>query len=64
MLYTLEEIGLHHQNIEKIELLGHLCRNLRTLHMQGNLIGKLENLHRLKVIVMRLLGRLLVTLSI
>ena len=49
VLYTLTEISLHQQNIEKVELLGHLCRNLRVLQLQGNLICKIENLHRLKV---------------
>lgn len=49
ILATLEEVSLHQQNIERIELLGHLCRHLRILYLQSNLIGKLENLHRLKV---------------
>lgn len=26
MVTTLEEVSLHQQNIEKIELLGHVCR--------------------------------------
>lgn len=48
-LASLQEIGLHQQGLEKIELLGHACRHLRILYLQGNVIGKLENLHRLKV---------------
>jgi protein TilB len=48
LITTLEEVALHQQNIEKIELLGHLCRHLKILYLQNNLIGKIENLHRLK----------------
>ncbi|KAK9906468.1 hypothetical protein WJX75_002442 [Coccomyxa subellipsoidea] len=48
MLSTLEEITLHQQNIEKIEVLGYACRNLKMLYLQNNLIAKIENLHRLK----------------
>ena len=49
MLSTLEEVALHQQNIEKIELVGHLCPKLRILYLQNNLIGKIENVHKLKV---------------
>jgi protein TilB len=49
MLSTLEEVALHQQNIERIELLGHLCPKLKILYLQNNLIGKIQNLHRLKV---------------
>ena len=45
---TLEEVSLHQQNIEKIELLNQACRQLRILYLQNNVIGKLQNLHRLK----------------
>eukprot|EP00192_Tetraselmis_astigmatica_P004398 CAMPEP_0117686704 /NCGR_PEP_ID=MMETSP0804-20121206/22631_1 /TAXON_ID=1074897 /ORGANISM="Tetraselmis astigmatica, Strain CCMP880" /LENGTH=429 /DNA_ID=CAMNT_0005498493 /DNA_START=619 /DNA_END=1908 /DNA_ORIENTATION=+ len=48
MLSTLEEVALHQQNIEKIELLGTLCRHLKIVYLQNNLIGKLQNLHKLK----------------
>eukprot|EP00884_Botryococcus_braunii_P011116 jgi/Botrbrau1/20004/Bobra.200_1s0011.1 len=48
ILRTLEEVSLHQQNIEKIELLGQACRKLKILYLQNNLIGKIENLHRLK----------------
>lgn len=48
-LATLQEISLHQQNIERIELLGHACRGLKILYLQNNLISKLENLHHLKV---------------
>jgi protein TilB len=50
VLATLEEVSLHQLNIEKIELLSHLCKHLKILYLQSNLIGKLENLHRLKVL--------------
>ncbi len=49
MVSTLEEVALHQQNIEKIELLGQLCPKLKILYLQNNLIGKLQNLHKLKV---------------
>jgi len=37
------------KGIERIELLGHACRALKILYLQSNVIGRLENLHRLKV---------------
>lgn len=46
---TLEEVALHQQNIERIEALGQLCPHLKILYLQNNLIGKIENLHKLKV---------------
>lgn len=49
ILATLEEVSLHQSNIEKIELLGHLCKHLRILYLQNNLVARLENLHKLKV---------------
>ncbi|KAK9816967.1 hypothetical protein WJX72_007586 [[Myrmecia] bisecta] len=48
ILSTLEEVSLHQQDIQQIELLGQLCRHLKILYLQNNLISKLENLHRLK----------------
>eukprot|EP00232_Nephroselmis_pyriformis_P000717 CAMPEP_0182914760 /NCGR_PEP_ID=MMETSP0034_2-20130328/38734_1 /TAXON_ID=156128 /ORGANISM="Nephroselmis pyriformis, Strain CCMP717" /LENGTH=451 /DNA_ID=CAMNT_0025051543 /DNA_START=72 /DNA_END=1427 /DNA_ORIENTATION=+ len=48
MLGSLEEVALHQQEIERIENLGQLARELKIIYMQNNLIGKLENLHRLK----------------
>ena len=47
-LSNLEEVSLHQQNIERIEHLDKLCRNLKILYLQNNVIGKLQNLHRLK----------------
>lgn len=49
MVSTLEEVALHQQNIEKIEALGQLCPKLKILYLQNNLIGKIQNLHKLKV---------------
>lgn len=48
-LSALQEISLHQQNIERIELLGHACRDLKILYLQNNLISRIENLHHLKV---------------
>ena len=49
ILATLEEVALHQLSIEKIEVLGRVCRQLKILYLQNNLIQKLENLHQLKV---------------
>ena len=46
---TLRELDLHQQGITRIELLGEACRHLVILFLQGNVIGRLERLHRLKV---------------
>ena len=48
MLSNLQEVTLHQQNIEKIELLGQLCRKLKILYLQNNVISRIENLHHLK----------------
>lgn len=48
MISTLEEITLHQEEIEKIEVIGTTCRHLKILYLQNNVIGKLENLHHLK----------------
>ncbi|XP_038057459.1 protein tilB homolog [Patiria miniata] len=45
---TLEEISLHQQDIERIEHLDKLCRELKILYLQSNLIPKIENVGRLK----------------
>ncbi|XP_066944365.1 LOW QUALITY PROTEIN: dynein axonemal assembly factor 11-like [Macrobrachium rosenbergii] len=47
-LSTLEEISLHQRDIEKIEHLHRWCPRLRILLLQGNLISKIENVHRLR----------------
>lgn len=46
---TMEEVALHQSNIEKIEMLGQLCPRLKIIYLQSNLIGKIQNLHKLKV---------------
>lgn len=48
-LSSLQEIALHQQGIERIELLNQLCRHLRILYLQNNLICRIERLNRLKV---------------
>lgn len=48
VLATLEEITLHQLEIEKIEIIGNVCRNLRILYLQNNIISKLEGLYHLK----------------
>ncbi|XP_039307444.1 protein tilB homolog [Solenopsis invicta] len=45
---TLEEIALHQENIDKIQLIDRHCRNLKILLLQHNLISKIENLNMLK----------------
>lgn len=47
-LTNLEEVTLHQQNIIKIETLDVLCRHLKIIYLQNNLIEKIENLHKLK----------------
>ena len=48
VLSTLEEITLHQQDLEAIEVLGDCCRNLQILYLQNNLIRKIEGLNHLK----------------
>jgi len=48
MVSTLEEVTLHQFEIEKIEHLEQLCRHLRILYLQNNVIGRMENLNKLK----------------
>ncbi|XP_065175036.1 dynein axonemal assembly factor 11-like isoform X2 [Sycon ciliatum] len=47
-IFTLEEVSLHQQDITHIELLDKMCRDLKILYLQSNLIGKIENVQRLK----------------
>lgn len=44
----LEEISLHQLEIEKIEVIGQLCKKLKILYLQNNIISKIENLTPLK----------------
>ena len=48
MLSTLEEITLHQLNIMRIENIDNVCRHLKILYLQNNLIPKIENIRRLK----------------
>lgn len=48
LLVDLEEIALHQFEIERIESVGTLCCRLKILLLQNNIIGKIENLHKLK----------------
>jgi len=48
MLTTLEEVALHQFEIEKIENLDKLCRHLKILLLQNNIIEKIENVSKLK----------------
>ena len=45
---TLEEVSLHQSDIERIECLDKICRGLKILYLQSNLISKIENLSRMK----------------
>ncbi|NXT28898.1 TILB protein, partial [Syrrhaptes paradoxus] len=47
-IFSLEEISLHQQEIEKIEYLDKWCRDLKILYLQNNLIPKIENVSKLK----------------
>jgi len=40
-LSNLEEIALHQFEIEKIEVVGDICRNLTILLLQNNIINKI-----------------------
>lgn len=44
----MEELSLHQEDIERIEHIHNWCRDLKILLLQGNLIAKIENLHKLK----------------
>ncbi|NWH81376.1 TILB protein, partial [Piaya cayana] len=47
-IFSLEEISLHQQEIEKLEYLDKWCRELKILYLQNNLIPKIENVSKLK----------------
>ncbi|XP_058273924.1 dynein axonemal assembly factor 11 [Hemibagrus wyckioides] len=47
-IFSLEEISLHQQDIERIEHIDRWCRDLKILYLQNNLISKIENVGRLK----------------
>ncbi|KAF4134516.1 Leucine-rich repeat [Phytophthora infestans] len=45
---TLEEISLHQEELEKMEVIGTMCRKLRILYLQNNIIEKIEDLTHMK----------------
>lgn len=45
---TLEELSLHQEDVERIEHVQNWCRDLHILLLQSNLIGRIENVHKLK----------------
>ncbi|XP_019620418.1 PREDICTED: protein tilB homolog [Branchiostoma belcheri] len=47
-IYSLQEISLHQQGVERIEHLDRWCRDLKILYLQNNVIPKIENVGRLK----------------
>ncbi|XP_028283189.1 dynein axonemal assembly factor 11 [Parambassis ranga] len=47
-IFSLEEVSLHQQDIERIEHIDRWCRDLKILYLQNNLIPRIENLGRLK----------------
>eukprot|EP00949_MAST-11_sp_MAST-11-sp1_P003825 g3825.t1 len=48
ILPTLEELSLHQLEIEKIEVVGDICRKLKILYLQNNIIAKIEGLSHCK----------------
>ncbi|XP_029447906.1 protein tilB homolog [Rhinatrema bivittatum] len=47
-IFSLEEISLHQQELERIEHIDKWCRDLKILYLQNNLIPKIENVSKLK----------------
>ncbi|KAL0216768.1 hypothetical protein P9112_008952 [Eukaryota sp. TZLM1-RC] len=47
-LRTLREVTLHQQNLQRIDTVGTLCKQLEILFLQCNYITKIENLYPLK----------------
>ncbi|XP_062371641.1 dynein axonemal assembly factor 11 [Sardina pilchardus] len=47
-IFSLEELSLHQQDIERLEHLDRWCRELRILYLQNNVIPRIENVSRLK----------------
>ncbi len=48
VLPDLEEISLHQLEIERIEVIGSVCRKLKILYLQNNIIPRLEGLTHLR----------------
>ncbi|XP_030075160.1 dynein axonemal assembly factor 11 isoform X2 [Microcaecilia unicolor] len=49
-IFSLEEISLHQQELERIEHIDKWCRNLKILYLHNNLIPKIENVNKLKLL--------------
>ncbi|XP_054452372.1 dynein axonemal assembly factor 11 [Anoplopoma fimbria] len=47
-IFSLEELSLHQQDIERVEHIDRWCRDLKILYLQSNLIPRIENVGRLK----------------
>ncbi|KAM4704915.1 dynein axonemal assembly factor 11 [Rhinophrynus dorsalis] len=47
-IFSLEEISLHQQDLERIEHIDKWCKDLKILYLQNNLIPKIENVSKLK----------------
>ncbi|KAM8966805.1 dynein axonemal assembly factor 11-like [Pelodytes ibericus] len=47
-IYSLEEISLHQQELERIEHIDKWCKELKILYLQNNLIPTIENVSKLK----------------
>ncbi|GLE04335.1 hypothetical protein PINS_up013250 [Pythium insidiosum] len=48
VISTLEELSLHQEELERIEVVGTLCRRLRILYLQNNIIERIEDLVHMK----------------
>ncbi|KAE8893750.1 hypothetical protein PF005_g3909 [Phytophthora fragariae] len=48
ILSALEEILLHQEKLEKIEVIGTLCLKLRILYLQNSIINKMDDLTHIK----------------
>ncbi|XP_066120713.1 dynein axonemal assembly factor 11 isoform X1 [Saccopteryx bilineata] len=48
VIFSLEELSLHQQEIERLEHVDRWCRDLKILYLQNNLIGRIENVGKLK----------------
>ena len=40
-IFSLEELSLHQQQIERLECIGNWCLNLRILYLQNNLVPRI-----------------------
>ncbi|XP_068937412.1 dynein axonemal assembly factor 11 isoform X1 [Petaurus breviceps papuanus] len=47
-IFSLEELSLHQQEIQKLENIDKWCQDLKILYLQNNLIAKIENINKLK----------------